>query len=295
MPAPGEKPKEYIEASLTVPRDIQEAVCDFIIENYSNGLVLEEEDGADQTGIKFYIPGPGRTDYRQALPEYINQVSPDLTFTEENIRTKIVADVEWEQTYRESVKPIVVDNVIIRPPWASSGSADKIELIIEPKMAFGTGRHETTKLCIREILKYVKCGYDFLDLGCGSGILSILAARLGARRVKAVDTDGVAVQNCRENIFINGVTNVVEVCQGSIEQVESDPPYDFLVANIIRSTIISLYERIHASVKPEGVIVLSGLLEADEAPIVETISEFGFLKYDIKQDGQWLAVKVIKK
>jgi ribosomal protein L11 methyltransferase len=162
-------------------------------------------------------------------------------------------------------------------------------------MAFGTGRHETTKLCIREILKHLKGGQDFLDLGCGSGILSVLAAKLGARRVRAIDIDGVAVRNCRENVFINNVTKVVEVREGSIEQAEGDPPYDFIVANIIRSTIISLYEKIHASVKPGGVIVLSGLLESDEAPVIKTISKFSFLKYDINRDGQWLAITVIRK
>jgi ribosomal protein L11 methyltransferase len=294
MSAPGEKPKEYIEASLTVPRNIQEAVCDFIIENYSNGLVIEEEDGTELTGIKFYVPGDSSFDFMNALAEYVRQVLPTFPFGPGDIKTKTVANIEWEQRYRESVEPIIVNNVLIRPPWASSDSTGKVELVIEPKMAFGTGQHETTRLCIREILKYFKRGHDFLDLGCGSGILSILAAKLGGRRVKALDIDSISVQNCRENVFINDVAGVVEVSQGSIEQAEDDPPYDFLVANIIKSTIMSLYERIYASVRANGIIVLSGLLTEDRAPMIETISKYGILKYEINHDGQWLAVTVVK-
>ena len=94
-------------------------------------------------------------------------------------------------------------------------------------------------------------------------LADVPAAKLGARRIRVIDIDGVAVRNCRENVFINDVTKVVEVREGSIEQAEGDPPYDFLVANIIRSTIISLYEKIDAAVKPGGVVVLSGLLQSD--------------------------------
>ncbi len=295
MPGDVRNSVNYIEAALTVPRHINDAVCNFIIENYSSGLILEEEDKSNQVGIKFHVPESDGDGFLTELAAYVNRLMPETSFRANNITTRIIKNVEWEDAYRQSVKPTLVDNVVIRPPWVSGDFKNKLEIIIEPKMAFGTGSHETTRLCIREILSHFKPDQTFFDLGCGSGILSILAAKLGAKIAKGVDTDLMSIQNARENIEINGVQKNMVVESGSIEQAADDPPYDFLAANLIKSTILELYEKIHAAVRPGGIIVLSGLLPEDEGNIVNMLNDYDILKYDIKQDAHWLAITVVTK
>jgi len=294
---PGDKNNSinYIEVSLSVPRRIHDAVCNFIIENYSGGLVLEEEEESDEVGIKFHLPELDGYSFQTVLINYINNVNSNRVINQSDIHTKTIKNVEWVEAYRRSVKATVIDNVVIRPPWVTGNYKNKQEIIIEPKMAFGTGTHETTRLCIREILQHFKPGMTFFDLGCGSGILSILAARMGARAIKGADIDLMAVRNAEENIEINNVGDKITIEHGSIERAANDPPYDFLVANIIKSTILELYDKIDNAVKPGGTIVLSGLLIEDEADIIAMLEKYNILKYGINEDGQWLAVRSVKK
>ncbi len=294
MPGDNKFPVNFIEVSLSVPSQIHDAVCNFIIENYSGGLVLEEEEKSDQVGIKFHVPEANGYEFRIELAGYINRIAENGTFDSSDIRIKIIRNVEWVEAYRQSVRATVVENVVVRPPWLAGDYPDKMEITIEPKMAFGTGTHETTRLCIKEILHYFKPGQTIFDLGCGSGILSILAAKLGARVAKGVDIELMAIQNAEENIEINGVGNNISVELGSIEKAADDPPYDFLVANLIKSTILELYDKIDKAVMPGGIIVLSGLLLEDEKEIVAMLRKSGVLKYSINKDGQWLAIRIYK-
>jgi len=288
------RPGKYIEVGLAVPKSIHENVCNYIIENLASGLILEEEEASDIIGIKFYLPGDNGLEFKGELLEFINSVDSSLRFSKSIIKTKDVPDIEWVQIYRDSIRPIFIDEVVIRPPWVSLPNRDYIDLIIEPKMAFGTGRHETTRLCIRAIQKHLKEGDSFFDLGCGNGILSILASKKKATRIKGSDIDPIAIDNARENIVINNVADKIEYATGSIEIAEKDAPYDFFVANIIRETILELYDRIDCCTKAGGIIVLSGLLAEDEEPIVIKLQESGRNNYEITKDGKWIAFTVFK-
>jgi ribosomal protein L11 methyltransferase len=292
-----EKPESYFEISLDIPQSIQEPVCDYIIENLARGLILEEEEDSDTIGIKFYLPETVGIVFKENLLRFIDSQSSDFVLNPDNIRIKTIANIEWEEAYKESIKATIIDNVVIRPPWVKYiSSSDKIEIVIEPKMAFGTGSHETTRLCIREIMKYFKSGMTLFDLGCGSGILSILAAKLGGRDIRGVDIDMIAVQNGRENIIINEVSERVEIEFGSVEKVREHIRYDVLTANIIKSTIIELYDKIDKAVKGGGIIILSGLLHQDQESISDLLSRYGNIeKFEINEDGQWLAYTIFKK
>jgi len=295
MSTPPDKPARFYEASLHVPRAIHELVCNYIIENFAKGVILEDEDDAPEIGIKFYLPESLGEAFKESLAKYINEISKENLIYAGDIRIKTVEAVEWEQAYKDSIRPIVVENVVIRPPWVSYPANDKIELIIEPKMAFGTGSHETTKLCIREILRFFQPGWTMFDLGCGSGILSILAAKLGAKFVKGVDIDLVAVENAGENIIMNGVSDRVEIQFGSIEKANSKIKFDFLAGNLIKNAIIEMYDRINAAVRPGGILLLSGLLFQDKDAMAVLLNRGDVRSCEINQDGQWLSYTIIKK
>lgn len=289
-----EKAEHFIEAGLTVETQIHEAVCNFIVERFAGGLVLDEDEKAGLVSITFYITEGEYPNFKTLLAEYIRHGCGDEKFSESDIRTRKIANLEWIQVYRDSIKPVAIDRLYIHPPWIEASREHELDLIIEPRMAFGTGNHESTRLCIREILKYLRPGDAFFDLGCGSGILSIVAAKLGARPVKGVDIDPIAVQNAIENAALNEVTEKVQIVLGSIEKASGDPPYDLLAANIIKSTIAGLFEGIYHAMKPGATFVLSGLLVEDKEPLLELLSKYNILKYNINYDGEWLAITAIK-
>ncbi len=289
-----ERTGKYLEVSLTVPKSIDEIVCNYIIENLASGLILEDEEGSDMIGIKFYLPDNIPPGFQKELFQYINSIDSEFEFSENSIRLKNVPDIEWVQIFRDSIQPIFINDVVIRPPWVSIPNKDYIDLIIEPKMAFGTGRHESTRLCIRAIQKHLKEGDSFFDLGCGNGILSVLAAKKKATRVKGADIDPIAIDNARETIVMNDVADKIEYETGSIEIAEKEKPYEIFVANIIKETILELYDRIDNCTKPGGIIVLSGLLAKDEGPIVSKLKECGRDNYKIIKEGGWIAFTVFK-
>jgi ribosomal protein L11 methyltransferase len=213
-----------------------------------------------------------------------------------DIKEKSIKSAEWEDEYRKSVKVTTVgDDVAIRPPWETVPENIKYDIIIEPKMAFGTGTHETTRGCLRAIRDDFEPGMRFLDLGCGSGILSILADKMKADYIKAVDYDILAVENCGENFLINNVATPHDIVHGSIEKCDNDKPYDFVCANIIKSTILEMIERLDKLTAPGGLLVLSGLLEQDERPILEGLKTLGLSKVAIYADNEWRTLTVHKE
>ncbi|KAA3632751.1 MAG: 50S ribosomal protein L11 methyltransferase [Calditrichaeota bacterium] len=290
--------KAFIEASVEVPKNISDAVCNFIIENITSGLLLEEEEGLDTLVVKFYMPDDSDDNFRQKLSYYFQSLLElDDTIDEEpDLKERVVENIEWEDAYRESIKGVIVsDKLIVRPPWEEYSGEYEYDIVIEPKMAFGTGTHETTKSCLEIILKTFKKNKTFLDLGCGSGILSILADKMGAKSIKAIDYDMVSVENCFENFEMNDVACDYEVLHGSIELCESDEPYDYVCANIIKSTILTMLDKLNSLTKSGGTLVLSGLLDDDVEEIEEHLLKIGLSDYEVLADNEWRSFTIRKK
>lgn len=297
MVLPG-KPESYIEVSVAVPNNLCDAVCNFIIENICAGLVLEEEEGSDETCVKFYLLESRRNDFDQKLTTYFSSLISmgESLARVPRIEEKRVRSVEWEEQYRRSVEPILVaKDVAVRPPWKTAPAKARFDIVIEPKMAFGTGTHESTRGCIEAIRGLFKPGMRFLDLGCGSGILSILADRMGAAYIKAVDNDLLAVENCGENFLVNSVSADHEIVHGSIERCQGDKPYDFVCANIIKSTILDLLDDIKCLTAPKGLIVLAGLLDQDVEEISQKLAEIDLADFEIFDDNEWRVFTVRTK
>jgi ribosomal protein L11 methyltransferase len=211
------------------------------------------------------------------------------------IHERLIQSTDWVEQYRQSVTPVfITPDIVIRPPWCETDPSARFEIIVEPSMAFGTGTHETTRSCLRVIRDEFQRGMRFLDVGCGSGVLSILTAKMGASFVKAVDTVGSAVENCRENFRINAVTAPSETMHGSIELCVNDEPYDFVCANIIKSTILSMLPELVRLTADNGLLVLSGLLDRDETEVSRRLRDCGMTRFAVLRDNEWRTYRVHK-
>jgi ribosomal protein L11 methyltransferase len=289
-------PDEYTEVRVEVPRFYADAVCNFIIENIANGIVLEDEEDSPVTGIQFYVDEEKIKGYKDLLSEYLTEIFSTEKLPVPTITERKIKNVEWIEEYKASVKPIrIAGDIVVRPQWHAPLPETEYEIIIEPRMAFGTGSHETTRSCLQIIRENFGSGMRFLDLGTGSGILSILASKMGASYIKAIDYDLAAVQNARENFEINSVTVQNEILFGSIEKCEIDKPYEFVCANIIKSTILPMIPRLLSLTCPDGFLILSGLLQPDEPEITSSLQASGQKEFRIHIDNKWLTYIIRKR
>jgi ribosomal protein L11 methyltransferase len=207
---------------------------------------------------------------------------------------EVVADQNWNQQWEETIKAQTVGRFFIKPTWSEETiPKGKTLLEIDPKMSFGTGYHETTRL-ILELLPNVIAENDFvIDAGTGTGILSIAAIKLGARKAFAFDIDEWSISNTRENILLNGVDQYIEVKKGSSEVLSEQRKADVVLANIERNTILDIFSDLDAILKKGGVLVLSGLLEKDKSSVLPVLEDT-YQVLAIPQQNEWIAIQAEK-
>ena len=166
-------PQKYIEIRVDLPKRLTDAFCDFVVENLTTGLVLEDEEGSDQTGVIFYLPA-SEAERAVLVDEFLADHVGETAGRSLMIKRTTVEAASWIDRYRQSVELTrITDDLIVRPNWILA-TDDKYQLVLEPKMAFGTGSHATTRSSLQIIRDKFQPGSRFLDMGCGSGILSIL-------------------------------------------------------------------------------------------------------------------------
>lgn len=199
-----------------------------------------------------------------------------------------VAEEDWANGWKQYYATLhLTDRLVVNPSWIDYEPAPgEIVISLDPGSAFGTGTHETTAMCAELLDAHVPTGLNVLDLGCGSGILAILAKRLGANPVEAIDIDGVAVQVATENCRINGVD--VFCHQGELKDAQQGP-YDLIIANIIATVIIDLLPALKAALKPGGRLVVSGIIDAKAADVRTAASAEGFRTIESCTRNDWHA------
>ncbi|MFI3265621.1 MAG: 50S ribosomal protein L11 methyltransferase [Rikenellaceae bacterium] len=244
----------------------------------------------DEQGVKCYITSVLESQFR----DDIEQLVQDLGFV--YYKTKIEAQ-NWNALWESNFPEIDVDGrCLIRAPFHDSVEGYEHEVVIMPKMSFGTGHHATTFLMVCGILDGGKELFDGalgLDMGSGTGVLAILAAKLGAQSVDAIDIDEWAYENCGENIEQNGVSGLVTPILGDASTIEGRS-YDFILANINRNILLNDLRRYAATLVSGGVILLSGILQNDIQTITNKCAEVGVsISSKLEKDG-WAMLKGVK-
>ena len=206
---------------------------------------------------------------------------------------KAVADEDWAETWKEFFHTEKIGaRTVIKPTWEEyEAKAGEIVVELDPGAAFGTGQHVTTSLCIRALEELVRPGMTVFDVGTGSGVLAIVAAKLGAKRVEAVDFDPVAVRVARENVRQNGAENVVRTERSDLLKSVAGKA-DLIIANIIADIIVRLFGEVEGSLAAGGTMLLSGIIEDRLPDVVEAATAHGFAVEKIEQEKGWAAVIV---
>lgn len=212
-------------------------------------------------------------------------------------------DVDWVNNWKQYFHQFYVDDVLIIPSWEEVKPEDEDKMIIhiDPGTAFGTGMHETTQLCIRQIRKYVTPDTTILDVGCGSGILGMLALKFGAKYSVGTDLDPCAIDATYENMEVNGITkDQYEVMIGNIiddKEVQDKvgyEKYDIVVANILADVLVPLTPVILHQLKTGGIYITSGIIDAKEETVVEAVKKAGLEVLEVTYQGEWVSVTARK-
>jgi len=210
---------------------------------------------------------------------------------EENVLEEKNWNLEWEQ----SINVIeVTDKIVIKPTFREyQEKPGQIVLVIDPKMSFGTGEHQTTKIMLMFLEKYIECGESILDVGSGTGVLAIAALKLGAQRSIAIDIDEWCLDNAIENSQLNNVEKFIDVRQGEITDIK-ETGFDIILANIQKDILLKICNEIFSRVKPGGKVILSGLLTSDEEDIKKAYIELGLQFIQTLILDPWIGMVFVK-
>lgn len=274
----------YYDIFISTPHSEElREVCTSVLADFGFQGFLEDEQG-----IHCYMA------YKQWNNETRSELQKTLnTFRLDDctiISETPIEDRNWNEEWEKTIQPIhVTENIIITPSWHPIQDDSKIIITIDPKMTFGTGYHETTRLVLRAMEKTIAKGMTVLDVGTGTGILAIAAIKLGARSAIGVDNDELCRDNGTENIRRNNVADKISILIGSVETVQENN-FDLIVANIIRNTILELLHSMLAKLKNNGILILSGLLFSDREEIENALTYYHCQVSEVLQENEWIAM-----
>ena len=295
----------WLEVSLTVSGELAEAVAEVLARFAYSGVMMEQgvkymddEDAGTPAGpitVRAYLEVNNEIEEtRQKLEEslyYLGMIQPLPAAS-----YKEIADQNWMEAWKQHYKPILIgERLVIVPAWMDSPDPSRVTIKIDPGMAFGTGTHPTTQLCLELIEHYLNESKIVIDIGCGSGILSIAALKLGSDKALGLDIDAASIKNARENAVANQIGEELILGVGSVQET-LDGKFAFnkaplVVANILAPVINRLFDSGLADlVEDHGVIILSGILQEQEQSVIEAAQAKGLRMNERRQMGDWVAL-----
>jgi len=305
---------KWIEVSVTTSGPASEIVSEFLMELGAGGTEIVDVDAFRQAArenryldyagdaaaerfgpgveIRAYYPeGADIERLLELIGQRIGELSGLMDTGPGTIRWQVRDDSEWKDNWKAYFKPFrLTDRIVIKPSWEEYTPCPGETVIeLDPGMAFGTGTHETTRMCAMLGEKHLKPGDRVLDLGCGTAILALVTAKLGAGSVLAVDIDEAAVKTASQNVENNGEAHRIEVRRGVLDDIEPQP-FDLILINIIADVIIPLAGAIRKYTGEDTRIVLSGIIEGRKDEVVAAWQAAGLRLIEEKKMGEWVAL-----
>jgi len=296
--------KRWLEISLKVNGELAEAVAEVLDRFVVNGVVIErdipQETGKNENSSEDLVKVFGYLAVDEKIEETRNQVEQALWYLGRiaSLPTplfKIIEDEDWMAAWKKHYNPVLIGNKLqIVPSWMNPPDPSRIPIRINPGMAFGTGIHPSTQMCLEHLETYAPKGKPIIDLGCGSGILSIAAIKLGADHALAVDIDEQAVRNTRENAEINQVLEKIESSLGSLQEIRekrfSIYEAPVVVVNILAPVIVSLFQSgLGDLVEKNGILILAGILDSQFEDVEKIATEKGFSRIEKRTSADWVS------
>lgn len=306
---------KWTEISLLTTNEAVEAVSNVFHESGASGVVIEDstevkKERVDQFGeiyalnpndyptagvvVKAYLPASSfiAETVEEIKLALANLKNFDINIGDEILQTALVDEEDWATAWKQYYHPVKIsERFTIVPTWEDYKPVSTDELIIEldPGMAFGTGTHPTTVMCLQALEKVVKSGDSVVDVGTGSGVLAIGAALLGAGKVHALDLDEVAVKSAQENVELNKVNDVVEVFHGNLLDSINEPA-DVVVGNLLAEIIMSFTDDAFSIVKPGGKYITSGIIGFKKDEVKRSLENSGFEIEEVLMMEDWVAI-----
>lgn len=290
---------KWIKVTVQTTNQAIDAVSNILMDFGAKGVELIHPDhnkSGDLPDSRVSVNGYLNSDdnevsrVRKVLKGEMEYISNFLNTGSAEIGFSVINDEDWANNWKKYYKPIhVTDRIVIKPTWEYYNKKQNETIIeIDPGMAFGTGLHETTRMCIILMEKYINAGDSVLDLGCGTGILSIISSKIGASAVTATDIDEMAVKAAANNCLINNIDNV-KVFKGGVESVK-ERRYQKIVVNIVADVILEVAEYITDLLTGDGIIIASGIIRDRLSEIKMKYYELGYEIIDIRYEGEWVAI-----
>ncbi len=294
---------KWLELSIKAPPEFVEPLSQIFYRYGYGGVAIEEGGGFNPdegespptpalVTLKTYLLLDDSTEERRSgidmgirLVAHVAPVSP--------LEERVLDEEEWQSAWKEHFHVLHIGRrIVIAPTWREYHPQDsEVVIRLDPGMAFGTGHHPTTRMCLELLEGLVHPEMAVLDVGCGSGVLSLAAARLGARSVFGLEIDGVAARVAVENVRLNGLAHVVRVAQGTLPHPDvRSASFDRAAVNISARVVSELAQEVARAMKPGSAIVASGILATREADVTQRLAEAGARVQRTLTDGDWLAL-----
>lgn len=296
----------WIEVTMRVDGESAEAVAE-VLQRYGHQGVSVEQEGItpdiwdegevpppQSLVVRAYFPDDDRAeDTKTKLETALGHMN--MMYPMPKPEYTILKEEDWAEAWKVHYRPLRVGkNLLVRPLWIEvDPEPNDIVISLDPGMAFGTGTHPTTQLCLEAIEDLTQPNHEILDLGCGSGILSIAAAKLGAQQIVGLDIDPIAVEATLENAEANDVADKIVAEEGSLENIiASARQFDFIVVNILAKIILKMAENhLGDTVRPGGIAIFSGIIDTQVNDVEEALRKTGLQPYARRQQGDWFLIE----
>lgn len=293
---------QWIEIAVTVPPDLADLAAS-VLEDYGHqGISISRDDIQPDHWDEGELPDPAAMIVRAYMvasdTAEASRATLDVMLTQRGLPQavyQLVDDEDWAEAWKSHYHTTRIgEHFVIRPIWeAYDPQAADLVISLDPGMAFGTGTHSTTRLCLMSLEALMKPGLSVLDLGCGSGILAIAAAKMGASKVLAIDIDPIAAKITDENAAVNNVADQIVAQQGTLETVRgSARRFDLLLANILARIIIEMCDQgLGDIVRPGGVAIFSGIITEQVDDVRVALDRAGYQVTKVRTEGDWVSIE----